>query len=336
MQETVERSIQPIEVAQYDASKSEFYTIGHAQPKAFMELADIPKGMVRWINIDAQCPKETLKALGAAFSIHPLVLENIPDNNQRTKIEEYEKQVHLVAKMIYFANDALVVEHMNFILGPNYVLSFGQTDGDVFAPIRSRIKSEGTQLRARGADYLLYTLLDSIVDGYFDALEAINDKVDALEEEILEGASNKQLEDIRGIRRQLLSVTKAIWPLRDVASLMGKDASPLIHEETKPYLRDVYDHIVQVIDTTDTSRELVAGLADMHFSNTSYKLNEIMKILTIISTIFIPLSFIAGVYGMNFEYMPLLHYKWGYYGTWAAMILISVLMLIYFKRKKWF
>ncbi|HWS29800.1 MAG TPA: magnesium/cobalt transporter CorA [Clostridia bacterium] len=326
----------PVAVAQFSAAHSEFYEADALGFQSLRALSSVPKGTVRWIDIDDACPEEILAALGAAFFIHPLVLENIKNGSLRTKIETYGEQIHLAAKMIYHKQDELVTEPVNFILGPNYVLSFGRSAGDVFAPIRSHIKSEGSKIRARGADYLLYSLLDAIVDGYFDVLELVNDRIDALEEEILENASKKQLETMRSIRKELLSLTRAIWPLRDVASLMGKDASPLISEETKPYFRDVYDRIVQAVETTDTSRELVADLTEIHFSNTSNKLNEVMRILTVISTIFIPLSFVTGVYGMNFRYMPLLEYKWGYYGTWSAMALIAAGMLIYFKRKKWF
>lgn len=336
MQGLEEKGVQPLQVVQYGASHSDFYNLGGADAQAIAALSRIPENTVRWIDVDVDCPAETIAALGAAFGIHPIVLENIQDGEQRIKIEEFDGQVHLCAKLIRFEIGELTQTNMNFILGQNYLLSFGRSAENVFEPIRGRLKSEGTQLRARGADYLLYVLLDALVDGYFDALETINDDIGLLEEEIIEGGSKKQLEAIRILRRRLLSLTKAVWPLRDVASLMGIEASALIREETKPYFRDVYDHIVQAIDTMDTSRELVAGLAEMHFSNTSYKLNEIMKILTIISTIFIPLSFITGVYGMNFRHMPLLETQWGYYGTWAAMAFVAAGMLIYFKRKKWF
>lgn len=326
----------PVGIVQFNAAHSEFYEMDALDTHSLQKLSSVPKEMVRWIDIDDACPEETLASLGAAFFIHPLVLENIKNGSLRTKIETYDEQIHLAAKMVYFQQDELVTEPVNFILGPNYVISFGRSAGDVFAPIRSHIKSGGMQIRARGADYLLYSLLDGIVDGYFDVLELVNDRIDALEEEILGNASKKQLETMREIRKELLSLTRAIWPLRDVASLMGRDVSPLIREETKPYFRDVYDRIAQAVDITDTSRELVAGLREIHFSNTNNKLNEVMKILTVISTIFIPLSFVTGVYGMNFRYMPILEMKWGYYGIWGAMAIIAAGMLIYFKRKKWF
>ncbi len=326
----------PVGVTQYNATHSEYYEIDALNAQSLEMLSNVPKGMVRWIDIDDACPEETLVSLGTAFFIHPIVLENIKNGSLRTKIETYDEQVHLAAKMVYFIKDELVTEPMNFILGSNYVISFGRSAGDVFAPIRSHIKSGSMQIRARGADYLLYSLLDGIVDGYFDVLEIVNDRIEVLEEEILKNATKKQLEIMSDIRKELLSLTRAIWPLRDVTSLMWREVSPLIHKETKPYFRDVYDRIAQAVDITDTSRDLIAGIREIHFSNTNNKLNEVMKILTIISTIFIPLSFVTGVYGMNFKYMPLLEVKWGYYGIWGAMVLIAVGMLIYFKRKKWF
>lgn len=325
-----------IGVTQYNATHSEYYEIDASNAQSLQMLSYVPKGMVRWIDIDEECPEESLISLGATFFIHPLVLENIKNGSLRTKIEMYDEQLHLAAKMVYFKQDELVTEPMNFILGANYLISFGRSAGDVFAPIRSHIKSGSMQIRARGADYLLYSLLDGIADGYFDVLEILNDRIDALEEDILDNASKKQLETMRNIRKELLSLTRAIWPLRDVTSLMWRETNPLIHKETTPYFRDVYDRIAQAVDITDTSRELIAGIREIHISNTNNKLNEVMKTLTVISTIFIPLSFVTGVYGMNFKFMPFLEVKWGYYGTWGAMVLIAAGMLIYFKRKKWF
>lgn len=238
--------------------------------------------------------------------------------------------------MVYYSGDELVVEHMNFILGRNFVISIGETTGDVFGSIRSRIQNEGTQIRKFGADYLMYSLLDAIVDGYFGALEALSEKIDMLEEQVMTNTLQEHLHAIREIKKKLLVMNRCIWPLRDVASLLGKESIELIHSTTEPYIKDIYGHIVQVIDTIDISRELLSGLTELHLSNTSYKLNEIMKILTIISTIFIPLTFIVGVYGMNFKYMPELTFRWGYTIIWVVMIAISGLMIYYFKKKKWF
>ncbi|MFR1802154.1 MAG: magnesium/cobalt transporter CorA [Faecalispora jeddahensis] len=205
----------------------------------------------------------------------------------------------------------------------------------MFESIRRRIQADA-RVRSMGADHLVYLLLDAIVDGYFDVLETIGGQIDDLEDSIMEQTTKQHLLQIRAIKKNLLRVNRHIWPLRNVASLMDKESSELIHPETEPYLRDVYNHIVQAIDSTETYRDLLSGLADLHFSNISYRMNEIMKVLTIISTIFIPLTFIVGVYGMNFKYMPELNQTWGYPVVWAVMVAVSIVMILFFKKKKWF
>lgn len=325
-----------IEVIEYGMETYKVYTIESADPRYFTELCTIPKDCVRWINIDGRCTEEVLRELGEVFHIHPLVIKNIPNIDQRAKIEEYQEFLHIVAKMIYYSEDQLIVEHINFILGSNYVVTFGEIKGDVFEDIRTRLKNQGSHARTSGSDYLAYLLLAAIVEGYFDVLEVLNQKIDALEEDVMTTTSQDHLHAIRQIKKDLLVTNKHIWPLRDVASIIGRESSKFIRPSTEPYLRDVYNHIVQAIDSTETSRELLSGLTDLHMSNTSYKLNEIMKVLTIISTIFIPLTFIVGVYGMNFLYMPELEFKWGYGITWAVMLVISGCMIYYFKKKKWF
>ena len=325
-----------IEVIEYDQEKCKKYQVGCNRTDAFSALADIPEKRVRWINVDGQHTQEMLEALCVPFHIHPLVIRNITNKEQRAKIEVYPNFLYIVAKMIYFSAEEMVVEHVSFLLGKNYVITFGELKGDVFDSIRGWIDSKGAHVRSSGADYLIYLLLDAIVEGYFDVLEVLNERIDALEEMVIAETSQEHLHVIREIKKSLLLVNRFIWPLRDVASLMGKESTPLIASSTEPYLRDVYNHIVQAIDSTETSRELLSSLTDLHISNTSYKLNEIMKVLTIISTIFIPLTFIAGVYGMNFHYMPELTWPWGYGVTWLVMLLIAGCMVYYFKKKKWF
>ena len=331
-----EESCDLIDVIDYNADKYDAYTVSAAGPDDFSRLADIPGGCVRWINLDGPCREQALEQIGRVFHIHPLVIRNIPNSSQRAKIEEYQNFLHIVVKMISYKDGSLNVEHMNFLLGANYVITFGEMKGDVFDDIRSRIQNEGAHARTAGADFLLYLLLDAIVEGYFDVLETLSDKIDALEERVMTDASQEQLHDIRNIKKTLLAMNRHIWPIRDVASLMGKESTELIRSSTEPYIRDIYNHIVQVIDSTETCRELLSGLTDLHISSTSYKLNEIMKVLTIISTIFIPLTFLAGVYGMNFRYMPELGYRWGYGAVWVIMLVIAGLMVYYFKKKKWF
>ncbi len=325
-----------IEVIEYDAEQARAYQVDCSRTEEFAALADIPKELVRWINVDGQHTQETMEALCGAFQIHPLVIHNIADKEQRAKIEVYPNFLYIVAKMIYFCEGEMVAEHVSLLLGANYVITFGELKGDVFGAIRGWIEMKGAHVRTSGADYLVYLLLDAIVEGYFDVLEELNERIDAQEEQVMAATSQEHLHAIRGIKKSLLQVNRYIWPLRDVTSLMGKESTPLIGAQTEPYLRDVYNHIVQAIDSTETSRELLSSLTDLHISNTSYKLNEIMKVLTIISTIFIPLTFVAGVYGMNFHYMPELTWRWGYGAALMVMLLIAGCMAYYFKRKKWF
>lgn len=325
-----------IEVIDYNSESYQAYTRDITTAGHIAALAKISENSVRWINIDGACPEAALETFGDAFNIHPLVIQNISNSNQRAKIEEYPGFLHIVAKMLYFSNDELIVEHMNFILGSNYVITFGETRGDVFGDIRSHIAAEGTQVRAHGADYLAYLILDALVEGYFAVLESYKEKTDALEERMMVKTEQEHLQEIQQIKKELIKASRCIWPLRDVASLLGRETMSLIRASTEPYLKDVYNHIVQAIDMTETCRDLLSGLADLHISNTSYKLNEIMKVLTIISTIFIPLTFIVGVYGMNFLYIPELQFRWGYAAVWGIMLVIAGCMIYYFKKKKWF
>jgi magnesium transporter len=325
-----------IEVFEYDAEHCGNFTVAYSHPEEFEALHNIPDKRIRWINMDGQYTNEELERLCGAFHIHPLVMHNILNKEQRAKIEVYPSFLYIVAKMIYFHDEEMVVEHINFLLGANFVITIGEVKGDVFDTIRGWIGLQGTHVRNSGADYLLYLLLDAVVEGYFDVLEVLNEKIDTLEEQVIARTSQEHLNTIREIKKSLLRLNRYIWPLRDVASLMGKESTPLIAAATEPYLRDVYNHIAQAIDSTETSRELLSSLTDLHISNTSYKLNEIMKVLTVISTIFIPLTFIAGVYGMNFRYMPELSWPWGYGIAWILMLLIAGCMVYYFKKKKWF
>ncbi len=329
-------NVDKIEVIDYSKTSCRSYTVDAESEAEIKKLAVIPQDCVRWVNIDDECKESTLAALGQAFSIHSLILQNITDTVSRAKVDEYKNCLYIAGSMLFFAEDKLIVEHMNFILGSQYIITVGETKGDVFEEIRTHITAEGSPIREAGADYLLYLMLDAMVEGYFSVLETFKDNIDTLEDEIMEKTEQDHLQEIQRIKRELVRVSKCIWPLRDVASLLGRETLTLIRPSTEPYLRDIYGHIVQAIDTTETCRDLLSGLADLHISNTSYKLNEIMKVLTIISTIFIPLTFIAGVYGMNFVYMPEIYFKWGYGIVWGIMFAIAGCMIYYFKKKKWF
>ena len=332
----LEDRLGPIEVIEYNYKSHKSYTMEITEDFNFSELADIPEGSVRWINITGQFTANILENLGKGFNIHPLVLENIYEKNERAKIVEYKDFLYIVTKMLYYSDEELVIEHINFILGPDYVITIGEHKGDVFDGIRNLIKSSGASVRKFASDYLLYLLLDAIVEGSFDILEIIRDEIDDLEEQIMTETSQDHLHDIREIKKTLLKLNKYIRPLKDIAFLLGKEATDLIKVATEPYIRDVYNHVVQAVDSIEISRESLSSLTDLHISNTSYKLNEIIKVLTIISTIFIPLTFIFGVYGMNFKYIPEITSRWGYGITWIVMLTISASMIYYFKKKKWF
>lgn len=299
-------------------------------------LLDNNDDLKLWINVDDDFNDEAVEVICNIFNIHPLVKEDIILRKQRPKVDDYAEYSFTVAKMIYFKEDELILEQVSFILGKDYVITFGEVEGDVFDDLRNRLKNKGSLIRKSGADYLFYSLMDSIVDGYFDALETVGDKLDNLEERVMTVSSEQERKEIRKLKKELLFIHKYSWPLRETMSWISKGDSELIKESTLIYFRDVYNQLVQVIDTTETYRELLSGLVELNISNVSYRLNEVMKVLTIISTIFIPLTFLAGVYGMNFKYMPELNKQWSYPLLWVIMLIIAVSMIYYFKKKKWF
>jgi len=221
------------------------------------------------------------------------------------------------------------------IVGPNYLISFQEDVGDVFDPVRERIRREGGRVRKLGPDYLAYALIDDIVDNYFIVMEKIEERVEDLEEELVVSATRESVWKINRLKKDMIFLRKAVWPLREVITGLERVESPLIRESTHIYLRDVYDHTIQVIDTLETLRDMVSGMLDIYLSSLSYKMNEIMKVLTLIATIFIPLTFVAGVYGMNFQYMPELTWEYGYITIWGVMILMVLLMLFYFRKQQW-
>ncbi len=295
------------------------------------------KPTITWINIDGLHQVEIVEALGKHFGLHPLVMEDIVHTGQRPKMEDYENTLFIVLKMLLYneASEQIDEEQVSLILGPNLVISFQEREGDVFDPIRERIRNNRGRIRKMGADYLAYALVDAIVDHYFILLEKVGDRVEILGEELVEKPSPKTLEEIHALKRELLFMRKSVWPLREVISGLQRGESALFEEHTLIYLRDVYDHSIQVIDTVETFRDMISGMLDIYLSSVSNRMNEVMKVLTIIATIFIPLTFVAGIYGMNFQYMPELRWSWGYFGALGVMGLAVVGMILYFKRKRW-
>jgi len=291
---------------------------------------------VIWLDINGLHHIRNLEKLGECFSLHPLVLEDILNTNQRPKIEDYGNYLYLVLKILTYHTETqeLNSDQLSLILGPNYVISLHENDAAIFSSIRERLKSK-EKVRRSGADYLAYLLMDLIVDHYFVILEDLGEIIEDLEQELVTNPNPETLRQIHQLKRVMIMVRRSVWPLREVLSQLERRESPLIQEGTTLYLKDVYDHAIQVIDTIETFRDMLSGMVDVYLSSVSNRLNEVMKVLTIIATIFIPLTFIAGVYGMNFEYMPELKWRWGYFAVMAVMGAVFVVMLIFFKRKRW-
>lgn len=295
------------------------------------------KPTVTWINIDGLHEIEVIEKLGKHFDVHPLVLEDILNTDQRPKIEDFEHYIFLVLKMIYHDEKKQIIhaEQVSLILGSNYVISFQESTGDVFDPIRERLRNGKGRIRKMGADYLAYTLVDAIVDNYFVILEKIGEKVESMEEELVTNPKPEILQTIHHLKRDAIFLRKSVWPLREVISVLQREESKLFQKSTQFYLRDLYDHTIQVIDTIETYRDMISGMLDIYMSSVSNKMNEVMKVLTIFAAIFIPLTFITGIYGMNFQYMPELSVPWAYPAVWIVIIVVSVSLLAYFKHKKW-
>lgn len=303
---------------------------------SFQDIIDCKKSeTVKWINVDGIHDTALVERIGKAFDIHPLTLEDIVNTDQRPKFEDYDFYDVAMMKMLYY-DTSLHSEQLSILLLDNLVISFQEIHGgDAFDPIRDRIKLAKGRIRKCGADYLAYALMDSIVDSYFTILERIGDKLEALDEEIITNPQPETLRKLHNMKLEMIFLRKSVWPLRDLISNIERSESQLFKESTSVYLRDVHDHTIRVIETVESYRDLISGMMDIYLSSLSNRMNEVMKVLTIISTIFIPVTFIAGVYGMNFDFMPELHSHWGYIGVWILMLSIMVSLAVYFRRKKW-
>lgn len=299
------------------------------------------KRTVTWINVDGVGDADTLRALGDLFRLHPLTLADIVNVHQRPKMEPYEEHIFFVMRMLLPENGS-PPEQVSLVLGHNFVLSFQERQGDVFDMVRARIRQGKGRVRHLGPDYLAYLLLDSVVDGYFPVLDEYSDQIEEIEDAVLVKPAVTTVEAIHRVKRGLLSVRRAVWPLREAIAAMLREETRLISHETRIYLRDCYDHSVQIMDMLETYRELASGLMDVYLSSISNRMNEVMKVLTIIATIFIPLTFIAGVYGMNFDpevspwNMPELLWYWGYPASLLLMAAVAGGMMVFFWRRGWF
>jgi len=325
----------PVRMTVLDYSATEFQErpVSVDECQTFRDAAT-----VTWINVDGLHDIELIRRLGESFKLHPLLLEDIVNTRQRPKVDEYDEALFIVVKMLYVdeATGEIAAEQVSLIAGRNFVISFQEREGDVFQTIRQRIRNAKGRIRSMGADYLAYSLIDAIVDNYFVILEGVGERLEGFEEELVENPAPQASRRIHQMKQQVLFLRKSVWPLREVISSLARGDSPLIDDVTLPYLRDVYDHTIQVVDTIEAFRDRVSGMRDAYMTAVSNRMNEVMKVLTIIATIFIPLTFIAGVYGMNFgEQMPELSWPYGYVTVWVVMVAVAVVMIVYFKRRKW-
>lgn len=322
-----------IDIIQYDeTSLNELNDISMNQCRDFAKAPS-----VTWINVNGIHDIGLIEALGKCLDLHPLTLEDIVNTSQRPKVEEFPTYVYVVLKMMGFdeAANQLRIEHVSLILGDNYVISFLEDEGDVFDPVRERLRSAKGRIRMMKSDYLAYSLMDTVVDHYFLAVERIGDRIEDADDHILVDPKPDDIQEVHRLKRDILSLRKAVWPLREEIGALEKSESMLIHSETKVFLRDLYDHTIQVIEMLETFRDIIGSMHDTYLSSISNRMNEIMKVLTIIATIFIPLTFIVGVYGMNFENMPELKWPWGYFMIWGVILAVGGGLIGYFKRKNW-
>ncbi|MCL2149939.1 MAG: magnesium/cobalt transporter CorA [Dehalococcoidia bacterium] len=296
------------------------------------------KASTTWINVDGLHKTEVIGKLGTHFGLHPLIQEDILNTEQRPKTEDYGSYLYIILRMLAYdqKNRGITSKQVSLVLGQGFVISFQEAQDTTWNPVRERIRNNKGLTRKIGADYLAYSLMDAIVDNYFAMMEKLGEYVEDVEDELITAPSEATLKTVRDLKREMITIRKAVWPLRDMVRVLQDTDNPLITPTTKIYLRDIYDHAIQVIDNIESTREIISGMLDVYFSSASNRLNEIVKVLTILSAIFIPLTFIAGVYGMNFDFMPELNQPYGYPIVLVFMAMIAAGLIIYFKHKKWF
>ncbi len=317
------------------------YNESHLEEKVFdaneAEFDANSNNQVKWINVDGIHQVNTIDQIGQAYHLHPLLLEDVLNTYHRPKVESFDKYLLFTLKMLGIdaVGKHIISEQVSFVLGKNYLISFQEREGDLFEPIRDRIRSSKGKIRKKGADYLLYSLIDAVVDNYFLVMEHFSEKTENLEEEVFENPDEKILKKIHTVKKQLAHLRKSIYPLREAISSIIKEENTLVINDTNKYFRDIYDHTIHIIENIESQRDVVSGIKDLYSSEQSNRMNNIMKVLTIIATIFIPLTFVAGIYGMNFENMPELKWEYGYLTVWLLMLTLFVGMIYYFKKKRW-
>jgi magnesium transporter len=322
-----------ITVIDYDAGHVTEKQLGSADECAAFQ------GMrgVSWINVDGLHDTDLLARIGERFHLHPLVMEDVASVGQRPKLEAYDDYLFVVLRQLSYDEESGHVQHEQFsmVLGSGWVLSFQENVGDVLDPVRERIRGGKGRIRKLGADYLAYAVMDAIVDHYFIILEKVGERIQELEDAVVADPRQEIVQSIHALRQEALYLRKSVWPLREVLASLQREESRLISPECRVFLRDVYDHTIQVVETVETYRDLIAGMLEIYLSSVNNRLNEVMKVLTMVSTIFIPLSFLASIYGMNFLHMPELQWRYGYFAILALMAVLGVGMLFFFRHKKW-
>jgi magnesium transporter len=293
---------------------------------------------ISWINIDGVHQVEVIEKLGQHFVLHPLLQEDVVNTHQRPKFDEFEDHLFIVLRMFFFNEEEneLEGEQISLIVGANFVISFQERKGDVFEQVRERLRNGRGRIRKKGSDYLAYSLIDAIVDSYYNILERLGESIETLQEQLVAEPKRKDLQIIQALKRDMLFFRKSVYPLREVVGGLAKSESTLVKEDVLVYVRDVYDHVIQAIDTIETFRDMLSAMMDIYLSSLSNRMNEVMKVLTIIATIFIPMTFLAGVYGMNFKFMPELEWRYAYLFFWIVVLVVLTGMVAWFKKKKWF
>lgn len=317
------------------------YSVDHLDENADAQLADcLPlreRASTSWINLYGLHDPELVVQISDLLDVHPLVREDILHTNQRPKLEDFESYLYIVCRMVSWNEEESRVEseQLSLILGSAGVISFQERPGDVFGNVRERVRKGKGRIRGAGPGYLCYALMDAVVDNYFLVMEHFSEQIEVIEEQLLENPEPEHLQRIHELKRELILARRSILPLREVIRSLVATESPLVDKQTELFLRDVLDHTIQVADTVDSFRDLLSGLQDLYLSSISNKMNEVMKVLTIAATIFVPLTFVAGIYGMNFEFMPELKWKWAYPVFWVFILTCFVSMIAFFRRRKW-
>ncbi|MBU1056422.1 MAG: magnesium/cobalt transporter CorA [Proteobacteria bacterium] len=330
-----EKQEQPVKLHMIDYNETNFTEKNLENLAECLPFKESPT--VTWLNYTGVHNIQNINEVGEIFQAHPLVLSDIANTTQRPKVEEYDKYLFVVIKMCYFKKntDEVYMEQVSLLLGKDYIISFQENDTDVLEGLRERIRNGKGKVRKLGSDYLMYCIIDTIVDNYFSVLENVGGKIELLEEELMLNASQELLSKIYRLKQELIYLRKSIWPMREVVNTIQRAEHDLISEGIYVYMRDVYDHTIQVVETVETFRDMTSGMLDLYLSTVSNKMNEIMKVLTIFAAIFIPLTFLAGIYGMNFEFMPELKWRLAYPVWWVVTIILAIGMLIYFRKNKW-